>query len=154
EHARVPRHRAVGRPEGRAGRAQLDRRDGGRLDAGHGARARGAALRSIGVMKIAAVQMVSTPSVERNLETARRLVARAAADGATMVVLPEYFCFMGKADRDKLAIAEAPGEGPIQRTLADSARENGVWLIGGTLPLTLDAAGHGNAGAVDRVMNA
>jgi len=54
-------------------------------------------------MKIAAVQMVSTPSVERNLETARRLVARAAADGATLVVLPEYFCFMGKADRDKLA---------------------------------------------------
>ena len=34
EHARVPRHRAVGRPEGRAGRAQRDRRDGGRLDAG------------------------------------------------------------------------------------------------------------------------
>ena len=40
-------------------------------------------------MKIAAVQMVSTPSVERNLETARRLVGRAAADGATLVVLPE-----------------------------------------------------------------
>jgi len=86
-------------------------------------------------MKIAAVQMVSTPSVERNLETARRLVGRAAADGATLVVLPEYFCFMGKADRDKLAIAEAPGEGPIQRMLAESAREHGVWLIGGTLPL-------------------
>ena len=107
-------------------------------------------------MKIAAVQMVSTPSVERNLETARRLVGRAAADGATLVVLPEYFCFMGKADRDKLAVAEAPGEGPIQRTLAESAREHGVWLIGGTLPLAIDdggAAGDG-AGEVDRVMNA
>jgi len=104
-------------------------------------------------MKIAAVQMVSTPSVERNLETARRLVGRAAADGATLVALPEYFCFMGKADRDKLKVAEAPGEGPIQRMLAESAREHGVWLIGGTLPLTLAAARQG-AGAIDRVMNA
>ena len=40
-------------------------------------------------MKIAAVQMVSTPSVDENLQTARRLVARAAAEGATLVVLPE-----------------------------------------------------------------
>jgi len=104
-------------------------------------------------MKIAAVQMVSTPSVERNLETARRLVARAAADGAALVVLPEYFCFMGKADRDKLAIAEVAGDGPIQRMLAESAREHAVWLIGGTLPLAVDGAPQG-AGAVDRVMNA
>jgi len=104
-------------------------------------------------MKIAAVQMVSTPSVERNLETAHRLVARAAADGATLVVLPEYFCFMGKADRDKLAIAEVAGDGPIQRMLAESAREHAVWLIGGTLPLAVDGAPQG-AGAVDRVMNA
>ena len=105
-------------------------------------------------MKIAAVQMVSTPSVEKNLETARRLVGRAAADGATLVVLPEYFCFMGKADRDKLAIAEVPGEGPIQRMLAQSAREHEVWLIGGTLPLSVDAGTANADGAADRVMNA
>jgi deaminated glutathione amidase len=106
-------------------------------------------------MKIAAVQMVSTPSVDRNLEAARRLVGRAAAEGAELVVLPEYFCFMGRSDRDKLAIAEAPGEGPIQRMLAESAREHGVWLIGGTLPLSVEShAGAAAAGDVDRVMNA
>ena len=60
---------------------------------------------------------------------------------------------MGKADRDKLAVAEAPGDGPIQRMLAESAREHAVWLIGGTLPLAVDGAPQG-AGAVDRVMNA
>jgi deaminated glutathione amidase len=86
-------------------------------------------------MKIAALQMVATPSVERNLATARRLVAQAAAAGAKLAALPEYFCFMGAADRDKLAIAEEPGHGPIQQTLADAAREHGVWLIGGTLPI-------------------
>ena len=105
-------------------------------------------------MKIAAVQMVSTPRVTTNLETARRLVARAADEGAQIVVLPEYFCFMGASDRDKLAIAEAPGTGPIQRMLAETAREHRVWLIGGTLPLTLDDGGAKDGVAVDRVMNA
>ena len=86
-------------------------------------------------MKIAALQMVATPSVERNLATARRLVAQAAAAGAKLAALPEYFCLMGAADRDKLVIAEEPGHGPIQQMLADAAREHGVWLIGGTLPI-------------------
>ena len=86
-------------------------------------------------MKIAALQMVSAPSVERNLESALRLIAEAAAAGARLVALPEYFCFMGRSDRDKLTIAEAPGSGPIQSALADAARRHGVWLIGGTLPL-------------------
>ena len=103
-------------------------------------------------MKIAAVQMVSAPSVDRNVAAARRLVGDAAAAGAKLVALPEYFCFMGRGDRDKLAIAERAGDGPIQRELAAIAREHGVWLIGGTLPLRLD--GDATSGVVDRVMNA
>ena len=97
-------------------------------------------------MKIAAVQMVSTPSVERNLSTAGRLIAQAAAQGAQLVALPEYFCLMGAHDTDKLTVAEAFGDGPIQSLLSQTARECGVWLIGGTLPL--------KAAAVDRVRNA
>lgn len=96
-------------------------------------------------MKIAALQMVSTPDVDRNLEAAGRLVARAAALGAELVSLPEYFCFMGHKDRDKLAVAEAPGDGPIQTALSTLAREHRVWIIGGTLPLRCDDA--------DRVLN-
>ena len=97
-------------------------------------------------MKIAALQMVSTPSVEGNLDTARRLIAQAAASGAGLVALPEYFCFMGHSDRDKLGIAEAPGEGPIQQALADAAREHKLWVIGGTLPM--------RTGDPERVRNA
>ena len=89
-------------------------------------------------MKIAAVQMVSSPSVERNLDAARRLIAQAAHEGAGLVALPEYFCLMGHTERDKLALAEAPGSGPIQQMLADAAREHGVWLIGGTLPISTE----------------
>ena len=89
-------------------------------------------------MKIAALQTVSTPSVERNLASARRLVAQAASEGARLAALPEYFCFMGAHDRDKLAIAETPGDGPIQNALAEMARSNSIWIIGGTLPLRID----------------
>ena len=89
-------------------------------------------------MKIAAVQMLSTPRVADNLARAAALIAGAAATGAELVALPEYFCLMGERDTDKLAHAEAPGDGPIQAMLAASARANGVWLVGGTLPLRVD----------------
>jgi len=86
-------------------------------------------------MKVAALQTVSTPDVDRNLEVAARLIAEAAQLGADLVALPEYFCLMGRLDDDKLAIAEAPGRGPIQDFLAAQAKSHGLWLIGGTLPL-------------------
>ena len=89
-------------------------------------------------MKIAAVQMLSTPRVADNLARAAALIAEAAATGAELVALPEYFCLMGERDTDKLAHAEAPGDGPIQAMLAASARANSVWLVGGTLPLRVD----------------
>ncbi len=86
-------------------------------------------------MKIAALQMVSTPDLQANLAAARRLVQQAAEAGAQLVVLPEYFCLMGHGDRDKQAVAETPGSGPIQQMLAEAARRHGLWLIGGTLPM-------------------
>lgn len=85
--------------------------------------------------RIAALQMVSGPEVEANLEAAARLLAEAAAGGAALAVLPEYFCILGRRDSDKLAVAETPGEGPIQAFLADAARRHGLWIVGGTLPL-------------------
>ena len=92
-------------------------------------------------MKIAALQMVSGPDVAHNLETAWRLAREAARGGAQLVALPEYFCHLGAGERAKLEIAEAPGDGPIQRMLASVARELGVWMIGGTLPLRCDDPG-------------
>jgi len=97
-------------------------------------------------MLIAALQTVSTPRVDENLDHARRLIAQAADAGAKLVGLPEYFCLMGLSDRDKLAVAEVPGDGPIQAMLAEAARRHGLWIIGGTLPL--------RTGSPDRALNA
>ncbi|MGC8506763.1 MAG: carbon-nitrogen hydrolase family protein [Thiomonas sp.] len=86
-------------------------------------------------MKVAAIQMVSGTSVDANLQRADSLLAQAAAQGARLAVLPEYFCLMGQTDTDKVRMREQPGSGPIQDFLADAARRHGLWLVGGTLPL-------------------
>ena len=93
-------------------------------------------------MKVAALQMVSGTSVQRNLDEAARLLAEAAASGAELAVLPEYFCMMGLKDTDKLALQERFGAGPIQDFLAHSAQRLGLWIVGGTLPV----AAPGNTG--------
>jgi deaminated glutathione amidase len=93
-------------------------------------------------MKIAAIQTVSGASVAANLESARALLAQAQAAGAELAVLPEYFCLMGQRDRDKLAAREAFGDGEVQSFLAGQARERGLWIVGGTLPLVADSDQH------------
>ena len=86
-------------------------------------------------VRVAALQMVSTPRVDENLATADRLIADAVAQGAGLVALPEYFPIMGMSDSDKVALREVDGNGPIQAFLADAARRHGVWLVAGSLPL-------------------
>lgn len=85
--------------------------------------------------RIAAVQMISSPDVAPNLETAARLVAEAAAGGAQIVALPEYFPLIGAKDAERLGARERAGDGPIQRFLAETARRHGIWLVGGSIPL-------------------
>jgi len=92
-------------------------------------------------VRVAAVQMVSTPRVEENLQTAATLVAEAVAQGADLVALPEYFPIMGLSDGDKVKVREADGCGPIQDFLADTARRHGIWLVGGSLPLVAVSVG-------------
>jgi deaminated glutathione amidase len=88
--------------------------------------------------RVAAVQTVSGPDVGRNLADCAALIAEAAAGGARLVGLPEYFGIIGLRDRDKVAVREAPGEGPIQDFLAQTARRHKVWLVGGSVPLACD----------------
>lgn len=87
---------------------------------------------------VAAIQTVTGISPEENLARAADLIAQAAGSGAELVLLPEYFCMMGRQETDKVAIRERDGDGPIQRFLADTARQHGIWLVGGTLPLWCD----------------
>jgi nitrilase len=89
-------------------------------------------------VRVAALQMVSGPDVAVNLVAAGALVAAAAAEGARLVALPENFGFMGREESDKLAVREREGHGPMQDFLAAAAREHGVWMVGGSVPLACD----------------
>ncbi|WP_126446414.1 carbon-nitrogen hydrolase family protein [Sulfuricystis multivorans] len=89
-------------------------------------------------LTLAAIQMISTPEVAANLATAARLIAQAAARGAQLVALPEYFPIIGGTDADRLAVRETKGSGPIQDFLAETAARHGLWLVGGSIPLTAE----------------
>lgn len=91
--------------------------------------------------RVAAIQMVSAPKVEANLEQAGRLIAEAAARGAQLVALPEYFCIMGMKDTDKVAVREREGDGPIQHFLSSAAKQQGIWIVGGSAPLVSNDPG-------------
>jgi len=86
---------------------------------------------------VGAVQMCSRDDLAENLARVKALTAEAAAQGAKLVVLPECFAFLGRGERDKLAIAEeldAGRPGPIVTTLCELAAAHGVHIVGGGMP--------------------
>ena len=99
-------------------------------------------------MKVAALQMTSGADVQTNLEQARTSLEEAARLGAQLAVLPENFAFMGLADADKRAVAEAEGSGPIQDFLARTAARLQMWIVAGTIPLRAGADGRVAAASV------
>jgi deaminated glutathione amidase len=78
-----------------------------------------------------AVQLNSTEDTERNLATADRLVRRAASRGAQLIVLPEKWSALGRAE--PMAAAAQPLEGRCITWARDVARELGVDLVAGSI---------------------
>ncbi|MGH8379013.1 MAG: carbon-nitrogen hydrolase family protein [Gammaproteobacteria bacterium] len=85
--------------------------------------------------KVAALQMHSVADVPTNLREAGKLMAKAAAQGAELVVLPENFALMAKDDAERVAAGELDGSGTIQDFLAEKASNLRIWIVGGTVPV-------------------
>jgi deaminated glutathione amidase len=86
-------------------------------------------------LRVGAVQMCSTADLAANLATCRALAARAAAEGAQLIGLPENFALLGRGEADKLAAAESLEHGgPIGDMLREIATRHGVWVVGGGMP--------------------
>ncbi|MCK4709660.1 MAG: carbon-nitrogen hydrolase family protein [Gammaproteobacteria bacterium] len=79
--------------------------------------------------------MASGPNVQANLDQAEKLIAEAVEQSAKLIVLPENFSFMGKTEQERMAVAEAEGDGPVQKFLSEQAKKYQVWLVGGTVPV-------------------
>ncbi|MCK6371875.1 MAG: carbon-nitrogen hydrolase family protein [Gammaproteobacteria bacterium] len=88
--------------------------------------------------RLAAIQLTSVAATAGNMRVARRLIESAAQQGAALAVLPENFAFMAASESARVAIAEPDGHGPIQDCLAATARDCGLWVVGGTIPITSD----------------
>lgn len=85
--------------------------------------------------RLAAIQMTSGADVAANLRQARACLEEARRQGAGLAVLPENFAYMAADESARSALAEADGTGPIQDFLSKVARECGLWIVGGTIPL-------------------
>ena len=93
-------------------------------------------MSAAGRFRVAAVQTVSGGSVAENLAQIAPLIARAADEGAQLVLLPEYFGLLGARATDKLAVAERDGGGPQQDFLAAAARTRAMFVVGGCVPIS------------------
>jgi deaminated glutathione amidase len=89
--------------------------------------------------KVAAVQMTSSHIVTDNLAAAGGLLREAKDAGAEIACLPENFSFIGLRDADKLQVAEADGDGPVQSFLSETARKLKMWILGGTIVIRGDS---------------
>ncbi len=96
-----------------------------------------AAMRNL---RAAVVQMRTGSDRDDNLRQAADRIRAAAAEGADLVALPEVIAWRGP-QRDEVSHAEAI-DGPTLAALATAARENAVWLVGGSF-LELDPEGAG-----------
>lgn len=83
-------------------------------------------------LRIALIQLEVSEKVEDNLARAALGVRRAKAGGADIAVLPEMFCCL-YCNEAFVANKEAKG-GRIWQALRSMAVENGLYLVGGTMP--------------------
>jgi predicted amidohydrolase len=81
-------------------------------------------------MRAAAIQLNSTEDAGRNLETADRLVREAASLGAQLVVLPEKWNLLGRAEQ--MAAHAESFDGHAMQWARGVSRELGIDLVAGS----------------------
>ena len=103
------------------------------------------------ILTIAQIQMQVVRDKGENIAAACRLIRRAAAQGAELVMLPEMFCC--PYENSAFRPYGEPLGGVAQQTLSALAAELGIWLIAGSIPelegervyntaFVYDSAGH------------
>jgi predicted amidohydrolase len=85
-----------------------------------------------GTLRVACVQLTSRADKAANLEKTEPLVAKAAATGADIVVLPEKWNAIGNPEQLHAA-AETLEDGESVQAMARWAKTHGVTLVGGSI---------------------
>ena len=82
-------------------------------------------------LRVAAIQMSSTPDKEENKETAEALIREAVSARADLVALPELWSCHGLDEAYRENAESVPG--PTTDFLGELARELGIYLLGGSI---------------------
>lgn len=84
-------------------------------------------------LKIAVCQMQVSDRKDLNISKARSMIKEASSRGSRLVVLPEMFnCPYSSNVFPKFA--ESYPDGPTVKMLSGAAREEGIFLVGGSIP--------------------
>jgi predicted amidohydrolase len=86
--------------------------------------------------KAACLQFCAVPDVGPNLETSLRLTRAAAAEGAELVCLPEYFSGIATDGARFVPTAFPEEKHPVLPAFREVARELGLWILLGSLAVT------------------
>lgn len=98
----------------------------------------------LSTIKLSAIQLNAKPNVEKNINAISRQLALITAGDAVaehLVVLPECCLFFGANDKAQLQLAKDSHQAQkelsstLQMVLSELAREYGVYLVAGTIPL-------------------
>ncbi len=83
--------------------------------------------------KAACIQFCAVPEIAENLATGLRLTREAAAAGAQLILLPEYFSGIRTEGSRFIPTAFREGEHPALPAFKTAARELGLWILLGSL---------------------
>lgn len=84
-------------------------------------------------VRLGLVQMSMSGDPKRNLGKALSFIDDAAGRGADVVCLPELFTSLYFPTKRRTRFDPEPVPGPTSKALSESARKNGVVLVGGTI---------------------
>lgn len=85
--------------------------------------------------RLAAVQITTGPDVEKNLQAIEEQIVLAAQAGANIIALPEVFACYDSQKYLALGKQEMTAQGNLRSRMATWAKDNAVYLIGGTIPV-------------------
>ncbi|HEY7197062.1 MAG TPA: carbon-nitrogen hydrolase family protein [Gaiellaceae bacterium] len=83
-------------------------------------------------LRVACVQLNSSADKAENIERAERLVARAAATGADLVLLPEKWNAIGSVETLRAAAEPLEG-GETVEAMSGWAKQHGITVVGGSI---------------------
>lgn len=87
-------------------------------------------------MKVSLLQLKTMATPEENIVKIKEMLKKAKAAGADMAVLPEMCCC--PYENSAFVRYAMPADAPFLKELAERAKELGIYLVAGSIPLASD----------------